>query len=83
MPGDRLAFAIGVGREIEVTGVLDRFCDIGDPLFFVGERLVDHPEIFIRQDRAILFRQIADMTIAGEHLIISAQIFVDGFGFGR
>ena len=41
-----------------------------------------HREIIIRFDRAILGRQVADMAETGQHLIVAAQILIDGFGFG-
>ncbi len=83
MPGDRLAFAIRVGGEVEMIGRAQRLGDVGDPLPLVGERLVDHPEVLVRQDRAVLLRQVADMAVARQHGVARPQVLVDGLGLGR
>ena len=83
VPGDRLAFAVGVGREVEVVGGLERVGDLGDPLLLVGEQLVDDPEVFLRQHRAVLFRQVAHVAVARQHAVARAQVLVDVPGLGR
>src|SRR5690242_18270788 len=45
--------------------------------------LPGHRKIRIRKDRAILRRQVADMPIAGDDLVIVPQIFVDGLCLRR
>ena len=51
-------------------------------LFGFAVDLPRHGEILVRQDRAVLGRQIADMAVAGDDLVVAAQIFVDGFRLG-
>ena len=83
VPGDRLALAVRVGRQVEVVGVLERLRDLGDPLLPVGEQLVDDPEVLVRQHRAVLLRQVAHVTVAGQHAVARAQVLVDVPGLGR
>ena len=45
--------------------------------------LPGHREIGIRENRAILCRQVADMAIAGDDLVVVAQILVDGLRLRR
>ena len=45
-----------------------------------GVDLPDHGEVFVRLHRAVLGGQVADMAEAGQHLIVAAQILIDGFG---
>ena len=40
-------------------------------------------ETVVRVDGAVLAGQIADVAETGQNLIIGAEVFVDGFGFGR
>ena len=83
VPGDRLAFAVGIGRQVEVVGRLERPGDLGDPLLPVGEQLVDDPEVLVRPHRAVLLRQIAHVAVAGQDVVAGAQILVDVLGLGR
>src|SRR5580692_1786441 len=52
-------------------------------LFGFAVDLPRHRKIRIRQNRAILCRKVADMTVAGDDLVIAAQILVDGFRLCR
>ncbi len=83
MPRDRLAFAIRVGGQDDLVGVLDRLSDLGDALGALGVHFPDHGEIVVRIDRPVLGGQVADMAHAGDHVEIAAEIFVDGLCFGR
>ena len=82
VPGDRFAFAIGVGRQDEFVGALDRTRDIVEPLGRLGIDLPEHAKIVIRVHRAALGRQVADMAERGQDLVALAQIFVDRFRLG-
>ncbi len=62
MPGDGFAFAVGVGRQDEAIGLLGRLRDVVEPLLRLGVDLPDHAEISVGIDRAILGRQVADVT---------------------
>ena len=82
VPGDRLALAIGVGRQDELVGALDRLGDVVEPLLRLGIDLPDHAEIGVGIDRAVLGRQVADMAERGQHLVAAAEIFIDRFRLG-
>src|SRR3546814_6355516 len=83
MPRDRLALAIGVGREDQPIGLLGLVGDRLQLLRLVGVIFPIHREPVIRVHRAVLGGQIADMAVGGEDAIIAAQVFFDRFGLGR
>ena len=62
VPGNRLALAIGVGRQNELVGIFDGADDIVQPLLGLGIDLPKHAEIMIRIDRTALGRQVANMA---------------------
>lgn len=83
MPGDRLALAVGVGRENETVG---RFHRIGDVLHPLGGSAVDlpgHLEVFVGANRSVLGRQVTHVAERGKHLVAWAQVLVDRLGLGR
>ena len=79
MPGDRLALAVGVGGEEQAIGAAHRLNDRLDVLFGLAVDLPRHRKIRVREDRAVLGRQIADMAIARDDLVVAAKVLVDGF----
>ena len=79
MPGNSLALAIRVGCENEAAGAFDRLGDLVHDLLRVGLHLPRHFEIVVGQDRTVLRRQIADVPVRGDDLIVRAQILVDSF----
>ena len=83
VPGDRLALAVGVGREDHPVGVLDRVADVAEPLGRLGVDLPAHGEIVVRIDRAVLGRQVPHMAERGVNAVVFAEIFVDGLRLGR
>jgi hypothetical protein len=83
VPGDRLALAIGVGREDHAVRVLDRTADVAEALGRFGVDLPAHGEIIVRIDRAILGREIPHMAERGVNAIVLTQILVDGLGLCR
>ena len=52
VPGNRLAFAVGVGRQNELVGALGRLGDVVEALLGLGVDLPDHAEIVLGIDRA-------------------------------
>ena len=54
VPGDRLALAVGVGREDDAVGALDGAADVAQPLGRLGVDLPAHGEIVVGIDRAVL-----------------------------
>ena len=83
VPGDRFAFAIGVGGEDQPVGVLHRRGDIRRALLRLVVDFPEHGEIVRGIDGAVLGGQIANVAIGGKHLVIRAQVLVDGLGLGR
>src|SRR5437868_1343703 len=82
VPRNCLAFAVGVGREEQAVGAAHRFEDRLQMFFGLAVDLPRHRKIRIRQNRAVLRRQIADMAVAGDDLVVAAQILVDGLRLG-
>src|SRR5579883_3143484 len=83
MPGDRLAFAVVVGREVEIVGALHRPGDVLEPLLGLAIDLPGHREPLVRAHRAVLGREVPDMAVARQDREALAQILVDGFRLGR
>ena len=82
VPGDRLALAVGVGRQDQLVGAFDRPRDVVEALLRLGIDLPDHAEIGVGIDRAVLRRQVADMAERGHNLIAAAEILIDRFRLG-
>ena len=82
VPGDRLAFAVRVGREVQRVGFLERARDRLHVLLVLLEDLVAHRELALRVDRAFLRHQIAHVTIRSQHLEVLAEILLDGLRLG-
>jgi hypothetical protein len=82
VPADRLALAVGVGREIKGLGALQR---LGDGCDLTRAALVGRPvhrKVFVGSDAAVLGRQVADVAEAREHGEVVAKILVDRLGLG-
>ena len=82
VPGNRLAFAIRVGGEVEGLGAFQRLGDGADLLVAAGVGLPVHGEILVRADAAILRRQVAHVPETGEDRVAATQVAVDGLGLG-
>ena len=82
MPTDRLTLAIRVGREDQSVGALRGVLDFFHPLGLVGIQQPLHRKAVVGIDRPVLGRQIADVAIAGQHLEIASQIFLDRLCLG-
>ena len=83
VPGDGLALAIGVGGEDQLVRPLHRLGDLVQPLRRLGLHVPMHLEVLVRQDRAVLGGQVANVPVGGEHAIARPQIFVHGLGLSR
>jgi hypothetical protein len=83
VPGDGLAFAIGVSCQDQFISAFDGPDDVGQTLFGSRVDFPTHGEIFIGPHRAILGRQVADVAETGQDFVVLAQIFVDRLGLGR
>ena len=71
MPGDRLAFAIRVGREQDLVGVLGRSGDGVDVLLVALDQRVAHAEVVVGIDRAFLGFEVANVAVGGEDLEVA------------
>ena len=83
MPGNRLTFAIRVGGEYQAVGALDGGGYFVEALLGFDVDVPGHGEVFVRQDRAILGGQVADMAVGGQDLVALAEVLVDRFRLGR
>ena len=83
VPGDRLAFAVGVGGKYQLGGAFHGAGDVVDPLLGAFVDLPDHFEIVVRIYRPVLRRQVANVAERSQNLVARAEIFIDGFGLGR
>ena len=82
MPGDGLAFAVRVGGEDQLVGVLDR---LGDLLQLRGAAAIHgpaHVKVGLGPDRTVLGLEVADMAVTGQHLVVVTEIAIDRLGFG-
>jgi hypothetical protein len=83
VPGNRLALAVRVGREVEGVRLLHRALDGVDLRLALVDELVLHLEIALGVDRAFLLDEVAHVAVGGEHLEVRAEVLLDGLGLGR
>src|SRR5262245_10319646 len=86
-PGDMfaygLAFAVGVGRDVNGLGRLRRLFDLIDDLFLTWQLFIGRLEIVFDVHTEALLRQIHDVADRGDDLEVPAEIFIDGFRLRR
>ena len=83
VPGNGFAFAVRIGRQIQIIGALDGAGDLVHMLFRLGIDFPFHGEVVVRAHGTVLRRQITNVAVAGQHLVSVAKIAVDCFGLGR
>jgi hypothetical protein len=87
VPGDRLAFAIEVGREVDVVGAAGGLRDGVDLLAAVGGDDVFGGEVAVHVDTELalagVLGKISDVTERGDDLVVGAEIPLDRPGLGR
>jgi hypothetical protein len=83
VPGDRLALAVGVGRQDQLVGAFDRPGNVVQALAGLVVDLPEHMEIVLGIDRSVLRRQIAHVAERRQDLVAGAKVFVDRFRLGR
>ena len=85
VPANRLTFAVGVGCENEFifTIGLHSVDNGAHVLLRMSANLPLHFEIVFGIHRAILWRQVADVAIGGEHGKARPEVFFNRFGLGR
>ncbi len=82
VPADRLALAIRVGRQNEAGRALGRVGNLFEAALLVAIEFPLHRKVVLRLHAAILGRQIADMAIGSEDLVVLAEILLDGLRLG-
>ena len=83
LPADRFPFAIRVGGENDAVGLLRDLGDLAQALGRLGVDLPGHGEVVVGQDRTILRRQVADVTVGGQDRVVRTEVLVDGLGLCR
>ena len=83
VPGDRLAFAIGVGRQVDDVDGLRRLLDLGDDLALAADDHVLGREVVLDVDAHLRLRQIHDVADRRLHGEAGAEVLLDGLGLGR
>ncbi len=82
VPRDRLAFAIGVGREDQALRALEAPPDLAESVALVAH-LPLHREVLGGIDRAVLLDEIAHVPVARQHLVAAAEVLIDRLRFRR
>ena len=77
VPGNRFAFAVGVGRQNELVGAFGRLGDVVETLLRLGVDFPDHLEIGVGIDRAIFGRQVAHVPKGSQNLVAAAEVLID------
>src|SRR5262249_26686306 len=83
VPRDRLALAIGVGREVDGLVLARSLADLGDDLLLALDDLVDRLEVAFQVDADLRLRQIADVADRRLHGEAGAQVLADRARLGR
>ena len=81
VPGDGLAFAIGVGRQVDLTRLLDALLELLDQLGLVSRHQIGRREIVVDVDPERALWQIANVAHRGLHGVAAAKVLADGAGF--
>ena len=83
VPGDRLAFAVGVGRQNDAVGALHRVGDLVEALGRLGVDLPAHGEVVLGVDRAVLGGEVAHVAERSVDVVVLAEILADRLDLGR
>src|SRR5208283_5391656 len=79
MPGDRLAFAVGVAGEIDVLLALGGALDLADYLLFALDYDVVGSETVLDIHTQLAFGQVHHMADRRHDLVIATEVTLDGF----
>ena len=83
MPGNRFAFPIRVGCEVDVFGFFGSGDNRIDVFGVAFDQLVSHGEVVFGIDGTVFGDEVADVAVGGQNFEIAAKVFFQGFGFGR
>ena len=82
VPANRLALTVRVSRENQRVGTLGLVGDRLELTRLIGIGIPQHFKAIVGINRAILWRQIADMAETSQHAEAGAEIFLNSFGLG-
>ena len=77
VPADRFAFAVRVGRDVDVSGIFGRVSQLLDDLLARRNRLVLFRKLVLDVHAQLALGQIADVSHRRDDLVVAAQVFVD------
>jgi hypothetical protein len=80
---DRLALAIGVGRQHHVVDLLGRRLELLEDLLFALDDRVGLREIVREVDGLRALGQVLEVPLRGEHVVARAEVLLDGLRLGR
>ena len=83
MPADGFALTVRVGREEDAVRVLGLALQLFDKLFLALDADVLGRIVMLDINSQLGSRQVTDMAHTGRYLVITAQIFTNGFRLGR
>ena len=83
MPGDGLALAVQVGREVDFRRVLRRRPQFRNQLLARIQHHIGRLERMFHVHVQALFGHVAHVAHRGLYDVARPQVFVDGFGLGR
>ena len=82
VPGDRLAFAVRVGREKDGVGRLDRAPQLLERLLLALEDLVGRRVGVVAVDAQTLLGQVPDVAVGGEDAEVLPEKLLEGLRLG-
>ncbi len=83
VPSDRFALAVGVGRQVDVVGLLGLRLDFLEHLRLAGDDVVLGLEVVVDGNPERALGQIHHMADRGDDLEVGTQITLDRFRLGR
>ena len=82
MPGNGLALAVKVCRQVELVALFGRRLQLRDDALLARHDVVGRLEVVLDIDIQTLRGQIADVAHRGLDLVIRAQVLIDRLGLG-
>ena len=83
MPGDGLALAIQVRREVDCLRLARDLDNLAHVFPAALVQLVNHCEIAVRVDRSVARRQVPDVPVRRQHLEVGPKVTVYRGRLGR
>ena len=83
VPADGLAFAVGVGRQVDLLHVFAGRAELGQDALLALDNLVARRETLAHVDAEAFERQVDDVAGGGPYLEVGPQEFLDRLRLGR